>query len=179
MRRDGVTRRDVLGSVGVVSVASALTPHSLASGTPSGDVPEVPRVSSMPAFQATLQTARAQRLADGRRVAVITGGVVRGDLLSGIVQPGHVEWRIDDLGGSVEISAEFDVQRTDGSRVQVTDRAVHPAAVQPAAASGLVTAPRVHGMEHEPAMAQALLVGRLDTRLAATGEVTLHAFRVV
>jgi hypothetical protein len=171
----------VLGSVGAVSVASALTPQSQAEAI-SGPTAAATTaaVSAEPAFEILLKVGPAHSAgADGLLTAAIVGGTAEGKLLTGAVQPGRVDWRSDSSSSMVEITASFGVLRENGELVQLRDRSVYPAAVAPATLSSLPSSPEMLDASGDHALSPTLLVGRLDATGFAAGHVKLSVFRVV
>jgi hypothetical protein len=176
-----ISRRSVLGSVGVVSLTSALTPQALAQThhgeAVSGDS-QLPVTESV--FVARLDVGASQRaMVAGQRWAAIHGGEVAGPLLKGRIQQGRITWQVNAASQCVEITASFAVLCADGALIQVQDRSVHPLGASPATIAGLSTTPSLLDAAGEEMSAAGLLVGRLDAREFASGRVMLQVFRVV
>lgn len=169
----------MLGSVGVaVVVPSTFAGNAVASAT---TLPFDNGVQVELAFIANLLVGRQLRngAAPVRFSAPVLGGEVTGTLLSGQVQPGLVEWTIDERSNTVELVASYAVLRADGVLVQVRDRSMHPAAVAPAANAGIRTAPALQADSGHIDLPPSVLVGVLDASAFADGKVSLRAFRVV
>ena len=59
-----------------------------------------------------------------RRIIPITGGVVRGPMLAGIVLPGGADWQVARPGEVLELTARYTLQATDGTYIGVVNRAL-------------------------------------------------------
>ncbi len=59
-----------------------------------------------------------------RRIIPITGGVVRGPMLSGIVVPGGADWQIAYPGDVLDLTARYTLQADDGTYIGVVNRAL-------------------------------------------------------
>lgn len=57
-----------------------------------------------------------------RRYVPITGGEVEGEGLSGEVLSGGVDWQIQRMDGTLDISAQYVIRATDGALVEVESR---------------------------------------------------------
>lgn len=101
-----VTRRWLLGSVGVVSVLPALA-HA------GGALP----AASSP-FEMVLRLGVAQPGPGNHRWARISAGLVAGDL-QGHVQSGRIDWHVDPASGAAEAMATCSVRCADGRLVQL------------------------------------------------------------
>jgi hypothetical protein len=180
MPRMRITRRAVLGSVGV-SLSSSLTAPaaaSLALASRAGDPQLLPQARR--AFAARLEVGSTEQLRGARaqRWANIHGGAIDGPHLTGVVQGGRIDWSTDAAGESVEITARIIVRSHDGRMVEIRDRAVYPAAGAGSPGAALCTAPELVEPAGEPPVSPALLVGRLDVSDLHQGVVRLLAFEV-
>ncbi len=109
-----MNRRELLGSVGAVSLLPAFDVLAAA-----------PSVRGLPAFEAALKTGTAQSGAGNHRWAPVLGGDITGNLLSGRVQSGRMDWHADPSTGAAEVSTLLAVRRADGVWIQLRDRTVH------------------------------------------------------
>jgi hypothetical protein len=172
------SRRSVLGSVGAASVVPTITGGSAVASATA--LPFDNGVQVAPAFVATLNVGRQIRNDASPRhfSAPILGGEVTGVLLSGLIQPGRIEWTIDAASNTVELIASYAVLRADGALIQVKDRCVHAVAAAPAASAGIRTAPELLADSAHVELPPSVLVGMLDASGFADGRVSLRAFRI-
>jgi hypothetical protein len=88
------------------------------------DTPPPPRLEF--AFEARVGIAppiEAGTLPAGRRrIIPITGGVVEGPRLHGIVVPGGADWQIVDANGVTDLTARYTLQAADGTYIGVVNR---------------------------------------------------------
>ncbi len=59
-----------------------------------------------------------------RRIIPITGGIVRGPLLSGIVVPGGADWQVAYPGDILDLTARYTIQAHDDTYIGVVNRAL-------------------------------------------------------
>ena len=73
-----------------------------------------------------------------RRIIPITGGVVRGPMLNGIVVPGGADWQMVRPGEVLDLTARYTLQAEDGAYIGVVNRALRhgPADAMAALAAG-------------------------------------------
>jgi hypothetical protein len=57
-----------------------------------------------------------------RRVIPITGGVVTGPLLNGIVVPGGADWQLVQPDGLIDLTARYTIEAADGTLIGVVNR---------------------------------------------------------
>jgi hypothetical protein len=57
-----------------------------------------------------------------RRFVPIVGGQVQGEVLSGEILPGGVDWQIQRHDGVLDISAQYVIRAVDGSLIEVVSR---------------------------------------------------------
>jgi hypothetical protein len=166
-----ITRRAMLGSAGAASLSPVLP-----ASAPDSQAPH-----TRLAFAADVSVGAAEIVAGqpGRRWSAVLGGNIHGPLLSGAVQGGRIDWHVDALSQSVEISARFGVLGRDGRLLEIRDRAVFPGSSLPASMTRIVTAPLLLEAAETVPAAPALLVGRLDASQFARGVVHLDAFEVL
>ena len=128
------------------------------------------------AFVAEVELAPVSegKLPDTVRHMLVTGGAVQGSLLSGRIQSGRIEWRVDAGERVLELLAEFLVLRADGSTVEVRDRALGTVTSE-AALARLASRPELLDAAGSPPVA---LVGRVDASACLAGRVRLNAFMV-
>lgn len=174
-----ITRRAVLGSVGA-SLSSTLAAPAGASLAPvpaqgNHELPQARR-----AFAAQLEVAKSTQASGTgtQRWAIILGGAIDGPRLRGVVQGGRFDWRQDQAGESVEVTATFIVRRDDGRLIEVRDRGVYPAASAATASAAICTSPELVEPDGEVPVSPAVLVGRLDASQLDRGVVRLLAFEV-
>ena len=98
------------------------------SNTPSNTSPNI--VAQAPALRHLCRiTARVSTLVTlgagpygERRYVPIIGGEVEGDMLSGEVLAGGVDWQILRQDGTLDISAQYVLRASDGSLIEVESR---------------------------------------------------------
>jgi hypothetical protein len=73
------------------------------------------------------------------RVIPITGGIVTGPRINGIVLPGGADWQWIRPDGAAEIEARYIIETNDGARINVVNRGLRhgPPAVLQRLAAGL------------------------------------------
>lgn len=172
------SRRSVLGSVGAASVVPTIPGGSAVASATA--LPIDNGVQIAPAFVATLNVGRQIRNDASPRhfSAPVLGGEVTGPLLTGSVQPGRIEWIIDEASNTVELIASYAVLRADGALIQVRDRSMHAVAAAPAASADIRTAPELHADSAHVELQPSVLVGMLDASGFTEGRVSLRAFRI-
>lgn len=166
-----ITRREMLGSAGAASLSPVLPAAAHDSLAPHTRL----------AFAAHISVGAAETVTGqpGRRWSAVLGGNIHGPLLSGAVQGGRIDWHVDALSRSVEITARFGVLGRDGRLLEIRDRAVFPGSSLPASMAGIATTPLLQEQADTVPAAPALLVGRLDASQFAQGIVHLDAFEVL
>lgn len=164
-----MSRRSMLGTVGAASLAPVL----LKAGAPAAQVtdPEL-----RPAFSGTLIVGAPQRVEARLHSATITGGSLDGSRLTGAVQGGRIQWLAREDGGH-EMSLHFEVRCRDGRLVEVSERAILAAGIDPASRCAVTATIEPISIEARAGEA-ALLAGRLDATEIERGEVKLLAFEV-
>lgn len=63
-----------------------------------------------------------------RRIIPITGGIVEGPRLTGTVIPGGADWQIVFADGTIDLTARYTIQATDGTLIGVVNRGLRRAA---------------------------------------------------
>ncbi len=163
-----MNRREVLGSVGAVSLLPAF--DVLAA---------VPSLRGSSAFEAALQIGPAHSGAGNHRWAEVLGGEITGVLLRGRVQSGRMDWHADPASGAVAVATSMKVLRADGMSIELHDRTVHSDADVDGLSMlpGLPTAPRLFDAAGVLVVVPAL-AGRLDATQFSSGRVQLRAYRL-
>lgn len=163
----------MLGTAGAASLAPVL----LHAGSPAGNAEKASADPELrPAFTGVLRIAGVGHRAAGGRSAAITDGQVEGNRLAGQVQGGHIDWLPRDDGGH-ELSVHFEVHADDGRMVEVAQRAILPAGIDPAsrvAVTATIEPLAIQGGASDVAV----LAGRLDATGLERGLVQLLAFEV-
>ena len=74
-------------------------------------------------------TRPAERPDGGRRrIIPITGGIVEGPGLTGTVIPGGADWQIVYTDATIDLTARYTIQATDGTLIGVVNRGLRRAA---------------------------------------------------
>ncbi len=94
-------------------------------------------------FEAQVHVAAPIEMGPGpngaHRVIPITGGIVTGPRVNGIVLPGGADWQWIRPDGAAEIEARYIIETNDGARISVVNRGLRhgPPAVLQRLAAGL------------------------------------------
>ena len=94
-------------------------------------------------FEAQVHVAAPIEMGPGpngaHRVIPITGGIVTGPRINGIVLPGGADWQWIRPDGAAEIEARYIIETNDGARINVVNRGLRhgPPAVLQRLAAGL------------------------------------------
>jgi hypothetical protein len=163
-----ITRRQLIGSAGAVSVLGTLPLRAAINGAPASDA-----VQAEFAYEARirLDLAHAVKGPDSGRVSIL-GGHVTGPAMCGTVTGGDLAWTRVREQGFTRVEAHYTVRLDNGSFVHVVDQGVLAGDRSPVHAGRMNTTPAVDAMN-------VLLVGVLDTSDYQAGEVGLRAYKVV
>lgn len=95
----------------------------------------------------TLEPAIEYGVIDGKQVRfiAITGGIVSGPLLEGIVLAGGGDWQSIDLEGRAEVDARYSLKSSDGVIIGITNPGIRVASPE-------ITARLARGEEVDPAL---------------------------
>jgi hypothetical protein len=156
-----MNRREVLGSVGAAMTLPAFA--------------VLPKGQASPRFQAVLRLGPTQDGTGNHRWAEIVAGRLSGELISGRVQSGRMDWFVDPASGAVEVAISCNVMRADGTAIQMCDRTAQATEQARAALPGHPTAPVLCDASGD--VIGPPLVGRMDATAIWRGFVTLRAFQ--